>query len=160
MNRVILMGRLTRDPDSRYFAQDSNNMLCKFSLAVNRRFAKQGDEKTADFFNIVTFGKTAEFCSKYFQKGMQVLVTGRLQNSTWDDQQGVKHYSTEVVADEVYFADSKKSQYTDNTVDIQQDINQRSDLQGNWQQSSTPGENKNTGGDGYFPMDDDDQLPF
>ena len=106
MNRVILMGRLTKDPDMRFSSQ-TNNAICRFALAVDRRFAKPGEEREADFFNIVAFGKTGEFCGKYFQKGMRVLVSGRLQNNNWEDQQGVKHYSTEVIADEAHFADSK-----------------------------------------------------
>lgn len=107
MNKVILMGRLTRDPEVRY-TQTSNTLVASFSLAVNRRFARQGEERQADFFNIVAWNKTGEFCSKYFKKGQQVGVIGRLQTRTWDDQNGTKHYITEVVAEEVYFADSKR----------------------------------------------------
>lgn len=107
MNKVILMGRLTKDPEVRY-TQTSNTLVASFSLAVNKRFAKQGEERTADFFNVVAWSKTGEFCSKYFKKGQQVGVIGRLQSRTWDDQNGTKHYITEVVAEEAYFADSKK----------------------------------------------------
>jgi len=107
MNKVILMGRLTRDPEVRY-TQTNNTLVASFSLAVNRRFAKQGEERNADFINIVAWNKTGEFVSKYFKKGQQVAVVGRLQTRTWDDEQGQKHYVTEVVAEEVYFADSKR----------------------------------------------------
>ncbi len=107
MNKVILMGRLTRDPEIRY-TQTSNTVVASFSLAVNRRFAKQGEERQADFINIVAWSKLGEFCSKYFKKGQQVGVVGRIQTRTWDDDQGQKHYVTEVVAEEAYFADSKK----------------------------------------------------
>ena len=107
MNKVILMGRLTRDPEVRY-TQTSNTLVASFSLAVNRRFARQGEERQADFFNIVAWNKQGEFCSKYFKKGQQVGVIGRLQTRNWDDDKGVKHYITEVVAEEVYFADSKR----------------------------------------------------
>ena len=107
MNKVILMGRLTRDPETRY-TQTSNTVVASFSLAVNRRFAKQGEERQADFINIVAWSKLGEFCSKYFKKGQQVGVVGRIQTRTWDDDQGQKHYVTEVVAEEAYFADSKK----------------------------------------------------
>ena len=107
MNKVILMGRLTKDPEVRY-TQNTNALVASFSLAVNRRFAKQGEERQADFFNVVAWSKTGEFCSKYFKKGQQVGVIGRLQTRTWDDQNGAKHYITEVVAEEAYFADSKK----------------------------------------------------
>ena len=107
MNKVILMGRLTRDVDVRY-TQTTNKLVANFSLAVNRRIAKQGEERQADFFNIVAWGKTGEFCSKYFKKGQQVGVIGRLETRSWDDDNGQKHYATDVIAEEVYFADSKK----------------------------------------------------
>ena len=107
MNKVILMGRLTRDPEVRY-TQTNNTMVASFSLAVNRRFVRQGEERQADFINIVAWGKTAEFCSKYFRKGQQFGVIGRIQTRTWDDDQGQKHYVTEVIAEETYFADSKR----------------------------------------------------
>ena len=107
MNKVILMGRLTRDPEVRY-TQTNNTLVASFSLAVNRRFARQGEERQADFINIVAWSKTGEFCSKYFKKGQQVSIVGRIQTRTWDDDQGVKHYVTEVVAEEAYFADSKR----------------------------------------------------
>ena len=107
MNKVILLGRLTRDPEVRY-TQTTNTLVASFSLAVNRRFVRQGEERQADFINIVAWGKTGEFCSKYFKKGQQVCISGRLQTRNWDDDQGVKHYVTEVVAEEVDFADSKR----------------------------------------------------
>lgn len=107
MNKVILMGRLTRDPEVRY-TQTNNTMVTSFSLAVNRRFTRQGEERQADFINIVAWSKLAEFCSKYFKKGQQVGVIGRIQTRTWDDEQGQKRYITEVVAEEAYFADSKR----------------------------------------------------
>jgi len=107
INKVILLGRLTANPEIRY-TQATNIMVASFSLAVNRRFAKEGEERQADFINIVAWNKTAEFCSKYFKKGQQVGVVGRLQTRNYEDDKGVKHYITEVVAEEVYFADSKK----------------------------------------------------
>ena len=107
MNKVILMGRLTRDPEVRY-TQTNNTVVASFSLAVNRRFVRQGEERQADFINIVAWSKTGEFVSKYFKKGQQVAVVGRIQTRTWDDDQGQKHYITEVVAEEAYFADSKR----------------------------------------------------
>ena len=107
MNKVILLGRLTRDPEVRY-TQTNNTLVASFSLAVNRRFVRQGEERQADFINIVAWSKLGEFCSKYFKKGQQVSVVGRLQTRTWDDEQGQKHYITEVVAEEAYFADSRR----------------------------------------------------
>ena len=116
MNKVILMGRLTRDPEVRY-TQTNNTLVASFSLAVNRRFVRQGEERQADFINIVAWSKTGEFCSKYFKKGQQVSIIGRLQTRTWDDEQGQKHYITEVVAEEAYFADSKREGDTSNSFD-------------------------------------------
>ncbi len=107
MNKVILMGRLTRDPEVRY-TQTNNTVVASFSLAVNRRFVRQGEERQADFINIVAWSKLGEFCSKYFKKGQQVGIIGRIQTRTWDDDQGQKHYVTEVVAEEAYFADSRR----------------------------------------------------
>ena len=107
MNKVILMGRLTRDPEVRY-TQTNNNLVASFSLAVNRRFAKAGEERQADFINVVAWSKTGEFCSKYFKKGQQVGVIGRIQTRTWEDENNQKRYVTEVIAEEAYFADSKR----------------------------------------------------
>src|SRR5574344_2462346 len=107
MNKVILMGRLTKDPEVRY-TQANNTQVTSFTLAVNRRFTKAGEERQADFINIVAWNKTAEFVSKYFKKGQQVAVVGRIQTRNWDDEQGQKHYATEVIAEEVEFAESKR----------------------------------------------------
>ena len=107
MNKVTLMGRLTKDPEVRY-TQTNNTMVASFSLAVNRRFVKQGEERQADFINVVAWSKSAEFVSKYFKKGQQVGIIGRIQTRTWDDENGNKRYATEVVAEETYFADSKR----------------------------------------------------
>ena len=114
MNKVTLIGRLTKDPEMRQIAT-TGSVVSSFSLAVNRRFTKQGEERQADFFNIVAWGKTAEFCNKYFKKGQQVAIAGRLQNRNWDDQEGKKHYITEIVAEEAYFADSRKDSYGGDT---------------------------------------------
>lgn len=112
MNKVILMGRLTRDPEVRYTSA-TNTMVTSFSLAVNKRVAKkdeEGQEVKADFFNIVAWQKTAEFCSKYFKKGQQVGVIGRLETRHYTDKDGKTVYVTEVIAEEVYFADSRKEE--------------------------------------------------
>ena len=106
MNNVCLIGRLTKDVETRYTAT-TNTCMANFTLAINRRFKKEGQPE-ADFINIVTIAKTAEFASKYFKKGMQVGIIGRIQTRTWDDDQGAKHYVTEVIAEQVFFADSKK----------------------------------------------------
>ena len=106
MNKILLMGRLTKDPEVRY-TTTNNTLVCGFTLAVNRRFAKEGEQQ-ADFINIVAWSKLGEFCSKYFTKGQQVAVCGRIQTRTYDDKDGKKVYVTEVVAEEAYFADTKK----------------------------------------------------
>ena len=107
MNKVILMGRLTKDPEVRY-TQATNTMVTSFTLAVNRRFVKQGEERQADFINCVAWNKTAEFVSKYFKKCQQVGIIGMIQTRNYDDEQGIKHYVTEIIAEEVYFAGDKK----------------------------------------------------
>ena len=110
MNKVILIGRLTDNPEVRY-TQTNNTLVASFSLAVNRRFARQGEERQADFINIVAWSKLGEFCSKYLKKGQQVGIVGRLQTRIYNDAQGQKRYVTEVVAEEeAYFADSKKEE--------------------------------------------------
>lgn len=145
MNKVILMGRLTKDPELRYTSV-SNTARCNFTLAVNRRFQKPGEERQADFISIVTFGKTAEFCGKWFLKGRQVSVVGSIQNRTWDDNEGKRHYITEVIADEAYFADSK---------------NGSGEVGSGAPARSSEGSNQNSGGtDGFYPIEDDDDLPF
>lgn len=103
MNKVVLMGRLTKEPDVRYI-----NELCiaRYTLAVDRRFKKEG-EPTADFINIKVFGKPAEFAEKYFQKGMRVTVSGRIQTGSYE-REGQKVYTIEVVVEEQEFAEDKK----------------------------------------------------
>ena len=109
------MGRLTKDPEIRY---TQNNMpVANFSIAVSRRFTKENDTVKADFFNVIAWNKTGEFVSKYFKKGQQIAVVGRLQNRNWDDQNGQKHYATDVVAEEVYFAGSKAENNTNNNTE-------------------------------------------
>lgn len=104
MNKVILMGRLTRDPEMR---QTPNGVsVCSFSIAVNRRFAKEG-QQTADFINCTAWRQQAEFICKYFPKGSMIAVVGSLQSRSWENQEGKKQYSTDVVVDEVYFTGSK-----------------------------------------------------
>lgn len=108
LNKVILMGRLTKDPN--FKATPSGASVCSFSLAVDRDFVRQGEERETDFINIVTFGARADFVSRYFSKGQLVAVCGRIQTRSWDDAQtGQKRYATDVIADEVHFAESKKT---------------------------------------------------
>lgn len=121
MNKAILMGRLTRDPEVRY-TSTTNTMVASFGLAVNRRFAKQGEERQADFINIVAWNKTAEFVSKYFKKGQQVSIIGRIETRKYEDKDGKTVYVTEVIAEEVYFADSKKEDNTNAPFENTQDF--------------------------------------
>lgn len=109
MNKVILMGRLTRDPEVRYSQTDSNMVIARFSLAVDRRFKKQGDEVTADFFNCTAFGKQAEFAEKYLKKGTKVVVTGRIQNDNYTNKDGQKVYSVQIMVEELEFAENKSN---------------------------------------------------
>ena len=106
LNQIVLMGRLTRDPELR--RTGSGVAVASFTLAVDRDFAAQGAEKETDFVDIVAWRNTAEFVSRYFTKGRMAVVTGRLQIRNWTDKEGNKRRSAEVVADNVYFGDSKK----------------------------------------------------
>lgn len=139
MNKAILMGRLTKDPELRY-SNTSNVAVCRFTIAVDRRFVRQGEERQADFIPVVAFGKTGEFCSKYFVKGNKIAVVGAIQTRTWDDNEGKRHYATEVVADEAYFVESKKNE-------------------------GSPSKGASSGSDsdqvdGFYPIDSEDDLPF
>lgn len=104
MNKVILMGRLTRDPEIRY----SNNIaIGRYAIAVDRRHQQEGTEQTADFINIVAFGKAAEFAEKYLKQGTKVLVTGRLQTGSYTNKNGQKVYTTDVIAEDQEFCEKK-----------------------------------------------------
>ena len=111
MNKVILMGRLTRDPEVRYSSGDNQMAIARYSLAVDRRGRREGnDGQTADFINCVAFGRAGEFAEKYFHKGIKVLVTGRIQTGSYTNKDGQKVYTTDVIIEEQEFAESKKSQ--------------------------------------------------
>lgn len=132
MNKILLKGRLTADPEMKTI-NDGANFVTKFSIAVNRKYVKEGEERTADFFNCSCFGKTAEFVQKYFFKGQEMLLEGRLQNRSWEDDQGVKHYATDVIAEQIEFCGSKKE--NNNSTDTATTNN-------------------------FTSIDDDDDLPF
>ncbi len=117
MNSVILIGRLTRDPELRYIP-NSGTAVTNFTIAVDRPFAK---EKTADFFRVVVFGKSAENCSNYLSKGRQVAVAGRLQNNNYETQSGEKRYTTEIIADRVEFLEPKDKRPSGNYQDDNND---------------------------------------
>ena len=109
MNKVILMGRLTRDPEVRYSQGASQTAVARFSIAVDRRFKREGDPD-ADFFNCTAFGKQAEFIERYLRKGTKVVVCGRIQNDNYTNKDGQMVYSVRVMIDEVEFAESKNAQ--------------------------------------------------
>lgn len=145
MNKVILMGRLTRDPEVRYSNSAEPVAIANYSLAVNKRFKKDG-QPDADFINIVAFGQKGEFAEKYFKKGQMVAVVGSLQVRNWDDKDGNKRTTTEVVVEDQYFAESKGS----------------SDFKRSESGASTSNSKANSV-DGFYPMDEnieDDNLPF
>ena len=141
LNKVILMGRLTKDPEMK--STQSGISIASFSIAVGRNFAKQGEERKTDFFNVTAFRERADFVGRYFRKGQLVAVSGSLQNRTWDDQNGVKHYATDVIAEEVHFAEAKR----DNDGGA-----------GGSQQSNSNG--GDSGIPGFSPITGDDDLPF
>ena len=144
MNKVILMGRLVKDPEVRYSQSNEPLAVSRYTLAVNRRFKRQG-EPDADFINCVSFGKAGEFAEKYFKKGQMVSVVGRIQVRSWDDKEGNKRWSTDVVVDEQYFAESKAS------------FEERKSAPA---PKSAPNQSQ---AEGFYPIDssmEDDDLPF
>ena len=145
MNKVILMGRLTRDPEVRYSQGESSMAIAKYSLAVDRRGRSQEGDQTADFINITAFGRAGEFAEKYLHKGTKVLVTGRIQTGSYTNKDGVKVYTTDVIAEDQEFAESK---------------NAGSSNGGGYQEAAAPG--PVSAGDGFMnvPEGIDEDLPF
>lgn len=116
INKVILMGRLTADPELRQ--TQSNISCCRFAVAVQRAYQKQGEERQTDFINIIAWRQTAEFVAKYFEKGSMIIVEGSLNNNNYEDKNGVKHYSMIVLANNVSFGESKKSSDNESIVTV------------------------------------------
>ena len=141
MNKVILMGRLTRDPDVRYSQGESATAVARYTLAVDRRFRRDGDA-TADFIGCVAFGRQAEFAEKYLRQGTKIAITGRIQTGSYTNRDGQKVYTTDVVVEEQEFAESKKAS------------------EGN--RDAGPAPNNAPGGDGFMNIPDgiDEELPF
>ena len=131
LNKWVGIGRLTKDIEMR--TTTSGVSVARFTLAIDRRFQRQGEERKTDFINILCFGKTAEFAQKYFGKGNMMCVVGSIQTRSWDGQDGKKNYATEVIADEVNFCGEKRTG-------------------GN--------QNQETDNSGFMPVDDDTDLPF
>ena len=109
MNKVILMGRLTRDPEVRYSQGENPTAIARYTLAVDRRFNRNNDDQSADFIGCVAFGRAGEFAEKYFRKGTKIAVTGRIQTGSYTNKDGVRVYTTDVVVEEQEFAESKNS---------------------------------------------------
>ena len=109
MNRVVLMGRLTRDPDVRYTQGDAPMAIARYTLAVDRRRGRNNEENNADFISCVCFGKSAEFAEKYLHKGTKIAVSGRIQTGSYTNKDGVKVYTTDVVVEDQEFAESKNA---------------------------------------------------
>ena len=147
MNKVILMGRLTRDPDVRYSNGENATAVARFSLAVDRRFKRDGDQK-ADFISCVAFGKNAEFIEKYFRQGMRVTICGRIQTGSYTNRDGQKVYTTDVVVEEQEFAESKAASEANRNA-------------GGYQSAPAPSP-ASAVGDGFMNIPDgiDEELPF
>ena len=152
MNKVILIGRLVRDNEVRYSA--ANMAILKNAIAVDRRGGKaQEGQPTADFINVTAFGKTAEFISNYFSKGNRLAVTGRIQTGSYDNAEGKKVYTTDVIIEEVEFVESKRQEYGDMPMAKQADPG--------FDQNMPPAaSNPPAAADGYFPLEDDGEIPF
>ena len=115
MNKVILMGRLTRDAEIRYSQGESSTAIARFSLAVDRRFRRDNDEQTADFINCVAFGRTAEFLERFGRKGTKFVLEGRIQTGSYTNKDGQKVYTTDVVVEDTEFVESKGASSADNS---------------------------------------------
>ena len=147
MNKVILMGRLTRDPEIRYSQGDNALAVARYTLAVDRRFKRDG-EPSADFINCVAFGRPAEFAERYFRQGLKIVVTGRIQTGSYTNRDGVKVYTTDVVVEEQEFAESKTASQNNSQTSA-----------GSRQQ---PPPSMPTDKDGFMQIPDgiDEELPF
>lgn len=146
MNKVILMGRLTRDPEVRYTQGSEPRAIARYALAVNRRFSRDG-QPDADFINIVAFGRDGEFAEKFLKKGMQISVVGRIQTGSFTDKDGNKRYTTDVIVEEQHFAESKRN------------FEDRMGSDAGAPKASAPSSDNS---DGFVAIDnfDDDDLPF
>jgi len=164
MNKVILMGRLTRDPEIRYTSSAEPMAVARYGLAVNRRFKREG-EPDADFVNIVAFRRDAEFAEKWFKKGQMVGVVGRLQIRSYDNDQGQKQWVTEVVVDEQHFAESRASfegRQSQNWPPVEGGYSQSPPAQQGRPASNAPSQG-HAPSDSFFEVDanmNDDDLPF
>lgn len=154
MNKVILMGRLTRDPDIRYSNGETATAVARFTLAVDRRFGRKDGDQTADFIGCVAFGRTAEFAEKYLRQGIKVAASGRIQTGSYTNRDGQKVYTTDVVLDDIEFAESKAAS----------DANRGGmNMGGGYQPAPAPAPSPmGAAGDGFMNIPDgiDEELPF
>lgn len=146
MNKVILMGRLTRDPEVRYSQGEQATAVARYTLAVDRRFKRDGDQQTADFIQCVAFGRSGEFAERYLRKGTKIVVTGRIQTGSYTNREGQRVYTTDVVVEDQEFAESRNASGGDNS-------------------GYTPADRPSPGsaaGDGFMNIPDgiDEELPF
>lgn len=148
MNKVILMGRLTRDPEVRYSQGDNATAIARFTLAVDRRI-KRDNEASVDYINCVSFGRSAEFAEKYFHKGTKIVIVGRIQTGSYTNKDGQKVYTTDMVIEEQDFAESKAASQQNNSGNAQNASNN--------QQAQQP--KPQTSPDGFMSADDEG-LPF
>ena len=146
MNKVVLMGRLTRNPDVRYSQGEKATCVARYTLAVNRRFRRDG-EQDADFINCVAFGRQGEFAEKYLKQGTKIVISGRIQTGSYTNRDGVKVYTTDVVVEEQDFAESKATSQQNNSGSVQDNSNSPQ------LQKPQPDPNE-------FMNVDDDDLPF
>ena len=160
MNKVILMGRLTRDPDVRYSQGENATAVARYTLAVDRRFRRDADQ-TADFIGCVAFGRQAEFAEKYLRQGTKIAITGRIQTGSYTNRDGQKVYTTDVVVEEQEFAESKAASERNSG-----SYQQGGYRQDGYQQSSSPFQTAPSpaaaAGDGFMNIPDgiDEELPF
>ena len=147
MNKVILMGRLTRDPEVRYSQGENPTAISRYTLAVDRRFNRNNDDQSADFIGCVAFGRAGEFAEKYFRKGTKIAVTGRIQTGSYTNKDGVRVYTTDVVVEEQEFAESKNSS---------------AGAEGGYTGGSSRAPEPSGAGDGFMNIPDgiDEELPF
>ena len=150
MNKVILMGRLTRDPEVRYSQGENPLAIARYTLAVDRRQSRSngGDEQSADFINCVAFGRSGEFAEKYLHKGTKIAVTGRIQTGSYTNKEGVKVYTTEVVVEDHEFAESRNASGNDGN-----------SFNGGYSRGAA---SASGAGDGFMNIPDgiDEELPF
>ena len=145
MNKVILMGRITRDAEIRYTQGEKSTAIARFSLAVDRRFKRDNDEQNADFISCIAFGKIAEFLEKFGRKGTKFVVEGRIQTGSYNNKDGQKVYTTDVVVENIEFAESKNSSGSGGSTN-----------------QPAPAPSSSSAGDGFMNIPDgiDEELPF